>query len=104
MRSIFSNVAKDKTLIVSGSCDVSLQIWNNDAEVRYVQIFDAASVDDVTLGTTAAKTRMVLPPSGGNTWDNAWRTHLNKGCVIAITTTRGGATLATADADVEARY
>lgn len=96
--------ARDKTQIISGPGDVSLQIFNNDSEKRYVQIFDIASADSVVLGTTVAKSVMVLPGSGGNTWDASWRTHVEQGMVIAVTTTRDGSTLATAAADYSARY
>lgn len=99
-----TGTAQDKTLIHAGSANISFQIYNNDDEVRYVQLFDAAATSAVTLGTTAPKCVMVLPASGGNTWDNTWRTFFESGCVIAVTTTRTGATTATAAADYEVRY
>lgn len=99
-----TGTAKDKTLIVSGSANVSFQIFNNDASKRYVQMFNAAATDDVTLGTTTPQNVMVLPASGGNTWDSTWRSYFEKGCVIAVTTARGNSTLATAAADYEVRY
>lgn len=95
---------QDKTLVVSGPANVAMQVFNNDAEKRYLQIFNASATDEVTLGTTTPTSVMVLPPSGGNTWDASWRTEVAKGCVIACTTTRNGSTLATAAADYEARY
>lgn len=99
-----TGTAQDKTLIHVGSANISFQIFNNDAAKRYVQMFNAASTDDVTLGTTTPQNVMVLPASGGNTWDSTWRSYFEKGCVIAVTTTRTGATLATAAADYEVRY
>ena len=99
-----TTTAQDKILIHAGPANITLQIYNNDDAKRFLQIFDAASTDDVTLGMTAPKSVMVLPASGGNTWDKTFNTYVKKGCVIAVTTGRTNSTLSTAAADVEVRY
>lgn len=89
--------------IGSGPIDLTLfQVWNNDAAIRYVQMFDVAAASQVVLGTTVATRRMLLPASGGNTWDGTIK--FVHGCFIAVTTTRTGAVAPTAPADVEASF
>lgn len=98
------NTTNDGTVtdVCATSCKLEqLEVWNNDAAQRYLQIFNMAAAS-VTLGTTAAFVTLVLPPSGGNTLAKPIR--FSQGCSYAVTTTRAGATGPTIDADVWGIY
>lgn len=76
------------------------------SSTTYLQLFDAAAVGDVTLGTTAptiqfellAGQRLILDPN-----DFPILCTL-KGLIVAVTTTRSGATTATNGANLIAWY
>lgn len=71
-------------------------ILNNAAAISYVQCFYKLATD-VTVGTTVPDVVIPLPASGGATlnFEGGW---LTRGpLTLAVTTTRGGSTTATAD-------
>lgn len=70
----------------------SMYFENDDAADVYVQVFDAALVGDVTVGTTPAAFEIKVP--AGAAWGrdpNEVAFHyFTKGCVVAVTSTRTG--------------
>lgn len=85
----------DKTLLFGKACFLtSLKYINEDSAARFLQMFDAAAVADVTLGTTKPKWVMTAGANGGD--DDAIGSGLkfDKGIVVAGTTTVTGSTLA----------
>lgn len=76
---------------------------NPNAVDSWIQLFDAAATDDVTLGTTVPSWFTFIP-AGDGTNDGAViddfynaPIHFEKGIVYAVTTTVGGSTGPTAD-------
>lgn len=62
----------------------------------FVQVFDAAATTDVTLGTTAPVLSFAVNTADQYfaLFDELGLRYMNLGCVIALTTTRTGSTLA----------
>jgi hypothetical protein len=92
------------TLVKAGRSDLfAIAVDNEDASARYVQLFDAVAAASVTLGSTAPTHSFRVPASGSFVFTppKAWPFQL--GVVIAVTTTRAGATAVTTPANVNAR-
>ena len=82
-----------KALLKTGPVNLyGLIAENNHTADVFLQIFNAASTADVTVGTTVADFSIRLPASGALILDNhrAFK-HFNKGVVYAVTLTRTGA-------------
>lgn len=79
-------------------------IGNSGSSAAYVQIFDAATVGAVTLGTTAPKLSFFIPAGGGLTRDFSNGVVFSSGIIFACTTTRAGSTAPTNTVDVNYDY
>lgn len=92
---VFYPAVTGKTLVRSGPIQLcSFNIDNETGGNAYLQMFDAASITDVTLGTTLPDRSFII--RGNGTAQNAYSVNpLNflKGLVIAATTTATGSTL-----------
>lgn len=74
----------------------SLAFLNTNASVSYIQVFDAATVGAVTLGTTPPKAVFGIPASGSITHDlGTLGLNFLNGIVAAATTTATGLTTVT---------
>jgi hypothetical protein len=75
-------------------------IENNTSSDIFLQLFNAASVSDVTVGTTAPDVTYRIPASGafGKDSNDTSLHFFHKGCVFAVTTTRTGSTSPSSDA------
>lgn len=106
MRPTFSYAATNDgtaTLVHAGAIDLHfLSVDNEDDEPRYVQVFDAKSTGEVTLGETppehsfrvSSSPREIRPPSPFR---------FTNGIVMAVTEERDGSTPVTNPANVNAR-
>lgn len=88
------NISTGAILVRSGRALVmTMKYVNEDASVRFLQVFDAATAASVTVGTTLPKWVFV---AGANGDDDEWTgdTVFDRGIVIAATTTATGSTAA----------
>lgn len=89
-------VAADNTKVqigVAGKMNIyGYTLENNHSAAVFLQLFNVASTAAVTLGTTVADWTITLPASAAVQLPpiRALR-HFNLGCVMAVTSTRGGA-------------
>ena len=67
-------------------------VYNPNASVTYLQIFDATYTSDVTLGTTPPVLALSIPATAGANLDLGNGIQFRKGIVIAFTTTATGST------------
>ena len=106
MPAAFSATVDDgKDLLVARACVLkTLHYVNADAGLRYLQVFDAGDVDDVTLGTTAPYYVVPMGSSATSTIPFAGGLPLTHGCVVCATTTPTGSTAVTADAFVSVTF
>ena len=96
---------ESKDLLVARACVLkTLHFVNADAGVRYIQVFDADDIADVTLGTTAPYYVVPMGSSATGTIAFWGGLPLSTGCVVAATTTATGSTGVTADAFVSVTY
>lgn len=94
-----SDLTNTKTLVRAGSLRLTtMEVQNINTSDIFVQMFNAAAVADVTLGTTAPTQSYCIPASDGvnrslsvKDWGDRGL-HFNKGLVIVATTTVGGST------------
>ena len=98
--SVFSaSVTGTKVQVNAQPMDIgAYHILNNAAAISYLQVFYKLAAS-VTVGTTVPDVVIPLPASGGATINfegSGWRTR-GDGLTLACTTTRGGASTATAD-------
>lgn len=94
-------VDEEKDLLVARGCTIRcVHFVNADAGVRYVQLFDAGDVDDVTLGTTTPDYVVPMGSSATGTVPLAQGLVFTRGCVACATTTATGSTAVTSDAFV----
>jgi len=79
--------------------------WNPNSSVAYIQIFDVATAGAVTLGTTAPKLSLGIPPtnSGGFTL-SAIGVSFTTGIQVAATTTATGSTAPATALDCNAAF
>lgn len=70
----------------------SIMLHNEGAATRYIQMFDAAAVADVTLGTTAPSVSFVMTTDTNLSVTFEHPLDFGTGLVIAATTTARGAT------------
>ena len=95
------NVAVDDTpgiLVQTGETLLfSYSILNNEAAVSYLQIFDAAALGDVTLGTTVADMVLATPASGAIQGALPMPVYFSLGLCIFCTTDSTGSTGASQD-------
>ncbi len=92
----FHGLTAAKTLVSAKPIQTScLRMVNEDSAARFVQIFDAAAIADVTLGTTVPDWVLVAAAGGQ---DDSLKSGLSfkKGIVAAATTTATGNTGAAA--------
>lgn len=93
---------EQKILISASECNLyGFDILNLDAAVRYVKLYDAATIASVTLGTTVPVMIIPVPASGGrDAFPNIPLHHFTTGIVAAMTTTAAlaGVTGPTTDA------
>ncbi|MHB8816139.1 MAG: hypothetical protein ACYDAE_23145 [Steroidobacteraceae bacterium] len=67
-------------------------VYNPNASVAYVQVFDAATTGAVTLGTTRPDIVIPVPPTSGANLEFANGVNFTSGIQIAATTTDSGST------------
>lgn len=92
------------TLLKSGLSDLFwLHVENDDASIRYLRLFDAATAEAVDLATTSHAHVFRIPASGSFEWRPGVRLPFSRGIVAAVVTTRDGATAVTAPAYINAR-
>lgn len=95
-------VIETKTLIRTGPCIITaMKFINEDSAIRFLQVFDAAAIANVTLATTTADWCLVAGINGGE--DNYTGSGLvfRNGIVVAATTTAiGGSGAAAAKCNV----
>lgn len=93
-QSAFAALTNTKTLIKNGAGTFGgyYTVYNPNASVAYVQIFDAASTGAVTLGTTVADGRITVPAASAANMEVTNGVHMANGIVIACTTTATGST------------
>jgi hypothetical protein len=86
--------AAAKTLINGAACAFGghLTIYNPNAVVSYIQVFDAATTAAVTVGTTVAVALIVIPATSAANVEVTNGVHMASGIVIAATTTATGST------------
>lgn len=72
-------------------------IVNNTNALAYVQLFDAAAVAGITLGTTVPDAVIPVPPNGQVSRELVMPIEFGHGLVAASTTTRGGSIGAATD-------
>lgn len=72
-------------------------VVNNTNALAYVQLFDAAAVAGITLGTTVPDVVIPVPPNGQVSRELTMPISFGHGLVAASTTTRGGSTAAATD-------
>lgn len=78
-------------------------VWNPNATVAYVQIFDKATTGAVTLGTTVANAFIPVPPGAtANLARVGWS--FSNGIQVAATTTATGSTALTTAVDANFGY
>jgi hypothetical protein len=84
-----------KTQVFTGRGTVDAVYAVPDSGTGYVQVFDAASVGDVTLGTTIPKLTFPFSATSASPakLEGSALAFMNLGCVVAVTTTSKGATL-----------
>lgn len=93
-----------RQLVKTGLSDLEyLSVDNNDAAVRYLQIFDAAAISEVTLGTTDPTQSFKIAASATRELNPVRPWRFQRGIVIAVTTLRKGAVAVTTPADLNAR-
>lgn len=95
----YHDATADETVTVlksSGGTLHYLTVNNNDAGDRYLQLFDAGSACDVTLGTTVPDMHVFIPAGNACGCDGAVAVDLcvrfETGITYAVTTTVGGCT------------
>jgi hypothetical protein len=91
-----------KQLVKAAAGQVGLvQVWNPNTTVIYVQLFDAASLGAVTLGTTVPKLSVPIAPTanGGFAMSNPG-IYFGTGIVMAVTTTATGSAAPTTAVDL----
>ena len=82
-------------LLRAGRCIVSsMKYINEDAAVRFCQIFDAAAAADVTVGTTVPVWVLTAGANGGDDDYMGNGIVFTSGIVVAGTTTPDGSTAA----------
>lgn len=92
---VFSAAASAaKTLINAAACTFGghLTIYNPNATVAYIQVFDAAATASVTVGTTVAVALIIVPATSAANVEVTNGVHMASGIVIAATTTATGST------------
>lgn len=92
---VFSAAASAaKTLINNAACTFGghLTIYNPNATVSYIQVFDAAATASVTVGTTVAVALIIIPATSAANVEVTNGVHMASGIVIAATTTATGST------------
>ena len=93
--STYTNPALTATLVVAQATPGTLVYWNisnPNSSLVYVQFFDAAATGGITLGSTAPKLSIAVPPTNGVTDGvSVPGIAFQKGVVIAVTTTANGA-------------
>jgi hypothetical protein len=74
----------------------SFVLYNPNTAVAFVQFFNKA-IADVTVGTTAPKKSIPVPPGGVavGTYEDDFALPYNEGLVLAATTTASGSTAPT---------
>ena len=95
--SISATLIESRTLLFGKACELTaLKYINEDSAVRFLQVFDAAAIADVTLGTTR---QIYILVAGANGSDDYFGSGLkfDKGIVVAPTTTGTGSTAAADD-------
>lgn len=96
-----SSVNGGKDLLIAQPCTLGLvHFLNGDAAIRYLQIFDADDVADVTLGTTAPTYVIHMGASAGGTVILPRGLGLRRGLVACATTLPSNSVAVTADAFV----
>lgn len=93
-KSAFAALTNTKTLIknAAGTFGGYLTVYNPNATVAYVQIFDVAATASVTLGTTVADARIIVPATSAANMEVTNGVNMANGIVIACTTTATGST------------
>ena len=97
--SYYNNTALGGTVALAASGPIKLtgyHLFNTSSAAAYVQLFDASTTADVTIGTTAPSVVMGLPASGGAVMavgEDGIR--FQNGMVVASTTTVNGTTTQT---------
>jgi hypothetical protein len=100
------NDAADETLILLSSARSQLkmmQLRNLDAAIAYVQFFNAAATESVTLGTTTPDLSISIAASAVVTMDIEGAA-FESGIVYAVTTTATGNTGPTNGVDLNLVY
>lgn len=96
-----SSVDEGKDLLIAQPARLQVvHFLNGDAAIRYLQLFDANDVADVTLGTTPPSYVIHMGSSAGGTVILPMGLDLRLGLVACATTTPSGSTGVTADAFV----
>lgn len=91
-------VTEAKTLVKAGPCIITaIKFINEDAQARFLQVFDAATTAAVTVGTTQADWTLVAGANGGEDNYGGDGMAFKNGVVVAATTTAIGSTGAAAD-------
>lgn len=97
----FAGVDEGKDVLVAQPCVMSvMHFLNSDASIRYIQLFDANDIADVTLGTTPPFYVCHMGVSAGGTVIFPRGLAFTTGIVACATTTPSGNTGVTADAFV----
>lgn len=95
--SISATLIESKTLLFGKACELtSLKYINEDTAARFLQVFDAAAIADVTLGTTRPDYVLVAAQNAADNYHGSGL-KFNKGIVVAPTTTATGSTAAADD-------
>lgn len=91
-------------LKAGGTYLTKINVENTDTTKAYLQLFDAAALTDVTLGTTAPTYVIPIPASGLVIDDHANGLRFSLGVVYAVTTTPTGNTAPGAVSVLSASY
>lgn len=99
------SIGATPTLIKAGPGRLTgFDIYNSNVAVAYLQLFDAASVNAVTLGTTVPIKSIGIPGAGRASRDFSNGMSFANGLVLAISTTRLGLTGPVATVDYNFLY
>jgi hypothetical protein len=75
-------------------------VYNPNASVAYVQVFDAATATTITLGTTVPDMIFAIPAASGANIEITCGVNMANGIKLACTTTAGGSTAPTTGLDM----
>lgn len=91
LSTVLTNLLATAQLVYKGSGKFGgYFIYNPNSSVAYVQVYDAAAVADVTVGTTPPILRFGIPATAGANLELKRGRNITNGIVIAATTTPTG--------------